>query len=151
MRPDRVCGGLRGRPGPGRQSEIHRAQRAEVEISTESGSAFQEVTVNRTNPAIQRGFSLLQHPLSVENPAADARWCWSFVFSQTFHSIARRLKPSVRKQYLARSPAGFFLPVIKPFLKTLSNRRLLRGCTRACLDFVSFKAFNLAPFGYPFF
>jgi hypothetical protein len=72
-------------------------------------------------------------------------------FSQTFHTCLRRLNSSVRKQYLARSPAGFFLPVIKPFLKTLSNRRLLRGCTRACLDFVSSKAFNLAPFGYPFF
>jgi hypothetical protein len=54
--------------------------------------------------------------------------CWYFI-SQTFHTCLRRLNSSVRKQYLARSPAGFFLPVIKPFLKTLSNRRLLRGCT----------------------
>jgi len=43
------------------------------------------------------------------------------------------------------SPAGFFLSVIKPFSKMLSNRRQSRSWT-GVLDFIRAKAFNLAPF-----
>ncbi|MGF6554791.1 hypothetical protein ABIA48_001171 [Pseudomonas sp. S30_BP2TU TE3576] len=43
------------------------------------------------------------------------------------------------------SPAGFFLSVIKPFPKMLSNRRQSRSWT-GVLDFIRAKAFNLAPF-----
>jgi len=44
----------------------------------------------------------------------------------------------------ARSPAGFFLPVVKPFPKKLSNRRQSRSWT-GVLDSIRAKAFNLAP------
>ncbi len=49
------------------------------------------------------------------------------------------------------SPAGFFLSVIKPFPKMLSNCRQSRSWT-GVLDFIRAKAFNLAPFLFtPYF
>jgi hypothetical protein len=56
-------------------------------------------------------------------------------FSQSFHEALSSLESSVRSNTWPVTPAGFFLPVIKPFAKWLSNRRPRRSWT-GTLDFV---------------
>jgi hypothetical protein len=73
----------------------------------------------------------------------------SFLKVETFHKLFTA--PSVVSTYPLESntwpvsPAGFFLPVVKPFPKLLSNRRQLRSWT-GVLDSIRAKAFNLASF-----
>lgn len=74
------------------------------------------------------GMSLWQGACSLASDYS-CHWCryfYSFSYerflSRFFHTRGRRLNSSVRKQYLPVSPAGFFLPVIKLPLRSLSKQ-----------------------------
>ncbi|WP_150724633.1 hypothetical protein [Pseudomonas fluorescens] len=109
----------------------------EGQIFTQGDSTGQEVTERQADPVIERGFSCLKSFMTI--------FLKRVIFHKLFTAPSLISTHPLESNTWPVSPAGFFLSVIKPFSKMLSNRRQSRSWT-GVLDFIRAKAFNLAPF-----